>query len=544
MALRRGLTNRQPKGNAQATTVRAAHGGMDGRVSLADYDANIAIYTYNLISDEYGMKVRKGYAEHCIGLDRGLSTLTGVKTLIPFVAATGDVTDDRLFAVTNEGIWNVSEYDSPTLDITFTNRGGDSGNGVYTQYNTDAAATLVFYADPENGLFTYTQATDTWAQTPDFTGLIAAEVSSIALHKQRIWLVKRNSGDAYYLDIGAVAGAATKFQFGSKFKRGGRLVGVYNWTIDGGTGVDDYLVGISSAGDVIPYQGEDPEATGSGVWEQRGVYFVGNIVGGSKCASEFGGDLHILSSFGVTPLSTLIRGQDASTAPDGIGAKTTFYLREDVRANPNGVGWATTFLPSQGSVVISTPKRSNGVFIQYAYDVNRETFGWWRGVPAICFAEWRNKTYFGTLDGKVSTLDQELDDRRITPVNPDNGLPIEFSSLFAFSGLDSAGRFKRGTMIRPDFVSQSPLAYQAKFAYDYAIVKFSTSVSQNEVEGGVWDIGVWDNAIWGSQDLKNRTKVIGTFGLGRTLAVAIQGSAKSETYLMSYDVIWNTGGIL
>jgi len=83
LALRRSSKGKKPKGSAQSTSIRAAHGGMDGRVGLADYNPNIAVYSYNLIADEYGMKVRDGYGEHCIGLDLGTSTLTGVKTLIP-----------------------------------------------------------------------------------------------------------------------------------------------------------------------------------------------------------------------------------------------------------------------------------------------------------------------------------------------------------------------------------------------------------------------------------------------------------------------------
>jgi hypothetical protein len=518
---------------------------MDGRVGLADANSDIAIYTYNLVADEYGMKLRSGYGEYCIGLDSGGSASVGVKTLIPFESATNDTADDRLFAVTNEGIWDVTTFNSPTLALTFVSAGGDAGNGSFIQYNTDAGAQLIFYADPVNGLHVYTQSTDTWAVNADFTGLDAVDVVGITVHKQRIWLVKKDSGDAFYLDIGAIAGAATQFQFGNKFKRGGKLVGLYNWTLDGGTGVDDYLVGISSAGDVIPYQGSDPEATTGNLWEQRGVYFIGETVGGVKCATEFGGDLHILSSFGVTPLSTLIRGQDAAEPSEGIGAKTAYYLRQDItRLTTNGLGWGIYFLPSRGNVVINTPVRNTSEYIQYAYDVNRETFGWWRGVPAVTFTEWQNKVYIGTADNRVLSFDQDIDDRRITPENPQNGFPIEFSSLFAFSALDAGGRFKRGAMIRPDFLSSRPISYQAKFAYDFAIATFSTQVSQNGEAEATWDTSLWDLAVWGSNELVNRSKVVGGVGIGRTLAVAIQGSGVTDTYLMSYDIIWDTGGML
>lgn len=544
MALRKGLSNRPNNATMKVATLPPAQGGMDGRVTLSDSNPMVAIYTYNLLADEYGMKVRSGYAEHCIDLDKDEGNLTGLKTLIPFESASGNPDDDRLFAVTNEGIWDVSTYNNPTLKVSFSTVTGKAGDGVFTQYNTDAAEQLIFFADSENGLFTFDADADTWAQTTDFTGLTAASVSFIMVHKQRVWMVKKNSGDSYYLNIGAIAGQATKFQFGNKFKHGGSLVGLYNWTIDGGTGVDDYLVGISTAGDVIPYQGEDPEATGSGEWEQRGVYFVGAVAGGANCASEFGGDLNILSAFGVTPLSTLIKGVDVTLAVEGLGAKTAYYLRADIRSDIDGIGWGIHFLPSQGNTVISTPRKGNGTFIQYAYDINRDTFGWWRGVPAICFAEWRNIPYFGTLDGKVMSMNADLDDRRITPVNVSNGLAIDFSSLFAFSALESGGLFKRGGMIRPDFVSQNKLVFQAKFAYDYEITKFASTLTLMEQRAGRWNNGVWDEAVWGSTKIVNRTVNIGGVGLGRRMAVAVQGSASSSTYLMSYDVMWNVGGML
>ena len=528
---------------ANTTTLPAPSAGMDGRITLAAGNPDIATYCYNILSDETGMKVRNGYGEHCIGLQNSIAT--GIKTLIPYDSPTVASTDQRLFAVSNEGIWDVTTFDTPVFKIAFPSTINDAGVGVYQHYVTDAAASLLFYADAENGLYTYTKATDTWAATTGITGIAAADIVFVSVHKQRIWFALRDSADAWYLPIGAIAGAATKFQFGNKFKRGGYLVGVYNWTIDGGEGIDDYLVGISSAGDVLPYKGSDPEAVTGDLWALKGAYYVGEVVGGTRCASEFGGDLHILSSQGVTPLTQLLQGVDVSIAPDGIGVKTAFYLRPEIRQYRDNFGWSINYFPSISYVLISTPKRLNNTYIQYAYDKPMDTFGWWRGVPMLCSVEWRGQIYIGTEDDRVLIMNTDLDEVKITPVaGQTNGDPIDFSALFAFMPLDSGGMFKRGVSIRPDFISPNKMAYQTKFLYDYQIQTFSSTVTVNDEVAGRWDSGLWDTAIWGSSIATNRSRVVGGAGIGRRLAVAVQGTSTANTYLMSYDVLWNVGGMM
>jgi hypothetical protein len=47
--------------------------------------------------------------------------------------------------------------------------------------------------------------------------------------------------------VNALYGTVTSWDFGSKFKHGGNLVGLWSWTVDGGIGIDDYLVAIAPA---------------------------------------------------------------------------------------------------------------------------------------------------------------------------------------------------------------------------------------------------------------------------------------------------------
>ena len=58
--------------------------------------------------------------------------------------------------------------------------------------------------------------------------------------------------------------------FGPLFYKGGYLVAVTDWTIDGGNGPQDYVAFISLRGQVALYAGTDP--TNSSAWSLVGVF--------------------------------------------------------------------------------------------------------------------------------------------------------------------------------------------------------------------------------------------------------------------------------
>jgi hypothetical protein len=239
--------------------------GIDVSKGLAGGNLANCLYSYNLTAAEYGLRVRNGYREWAINLDNGSGL--GVKTILPFGGEDTDLSDDRLFAVTNEGIWDVTTYAAaPTLALDFLapGNGGDitdeAGYGVYTHYVTLAGAKLMYYADSRNGLFQYSAATGLWVRATTITGPDLEKVNFVMTHKRQLWMIEQDSSSAWYLEEASVSGAADEFFFGSKFIHGGNLAGLFSWTIDGGIGVDDYFVAVSRAGDVLPYQGTDPSS--------------------------------------------------------------------------------------------------------------------------------------------------------------------------------------------------------------------------------------------------------------------------------------------
>jgi hypothetical protein len=488
------------------------------------------VFTYNLDPVEYGMKVRPGFGEWQIDIEN--TSGLGVRTLIPV----NGVTADKLFAVTNEGIWDVTADDgTPSQEITFTTDTTiTAGHGVYLQKVLASADEILLYADSTNGLYEYDINTDTWAAKTDITGVDELDICFVMMHKQRIWLIERDSGKAWYLGVGAISGPVSSFTFADKFPHGGTLKALINWSVDGGAGLDDYLVAVSSSGDVVVYKGADPstlETASADGWAVVGTYYIGNVPEGRRFYSEHSGELYLLSAFGFIGMRDLLKGADVKdAASNSLTYPIASILRKQLSLNNTSLGWEPIFLPSLGRLLINSPQQNNGEYIQYSMTLATEGWGLWRGVPSTVFAEWNNKVYFGSEDNKVYAMDTTKD----YVLNDTNdaaalGTPIEFSLLTSYSHAGSPGIFKIGQFVRPDFLVGSSVSFRAKIFYDY-------SVGESQ-----WDSAIWDTDVFASDELIKTHKLNGAIGIGRTMAIAIRGESSDEARLISFDVGWTKG---
>ena len=320
--------------------------GMDIRKAIGSEDLQYSIYNYNIAPYEYGLRVRSGYREWEINLDEGEGT--GVHTLIPFISSASNSVGNALFAVTNEGIWDVTtEGAAPTKRITFSNTDTAAGYGTYSHYTTDAGTVILYYADSLNGLFRYDAATQVWTQATGINHLDELLINSVVIFKQRIWFTTQNSTTAYYLNAGAITGQATAFYFGSKFKHGGNLRGLFNWSVDGGSGADDQLVAVSGAGDVIVYKGSDPTESD---WDLVGTYYIGKIPNTSRFGSEHGGELYLLSAYGLASMNDILKGVDTNVLLSdvdsaGMTVKIGGLIRDAMETAIDISGWAVSPVP-------------------------------------------------------------------------------------------------------------------------------------------------------------------------------------------------------
>lgn len=523
--------------------------GVDARIALATGDQTHCIYAYNLVPSEYGMKVRKGFREYQTGIGSGF----GVRTIIPFDAVEQDGLSNKLFATTNEGIFNCTAVGgTPAQALVFADQNtASAGYGIYLHFTGQDEEDLVFYADSINGLFTYDVNADSWAQTAGIVGPVTEDIRFICVHKNRIWLVEENKNYAWYLPVNAQAGPAEKFYFGSKFENGGNIAGMFSWSIDGGAGNDDYLVVVSRAGDVLVYQGNDPETVTD--WGLRGSYYIGEVPPGASFGTVHGGDLYLLSIYGLNSMGDLLQGVDSAalfnsedtTSPS---AKIAEIVKTRLARTVRSYGWAIRRTPSESGILVSGPEEPGRNNIQYFYKSTIAAWAFWRDVPMTSFDTWQGAVLFGTADNRLCLMDTTADEVKLVPPAPPetNGQPIVFAVLSSYWDLGAPGLYKRVKLIRPDFISRAApsVATAARYDYDLNENVFPITPAPAGTDSGLWDISLWDTALWGSGAGQNFAPIAGSWGMGRNVAVSMQGETIEELTFIGWDVIHDTGGPL
>jgi hypothetical protein len=426
-------------------TFPACTAGINAVDSLISMPPDSCIYTYNLMPSEYGMRLRKGYREWATGCVESppRAANSDVNTIIPFESNVQDVANDRLFAVTAEGIWNVTQFNetTPTQMAVFTQTQEPAGFGVWTEFTGDAAGDglrghYLFYADGLNGLWQYEEATDLWTVPP--AGILDTElwyidptdgvtklpfpvedIAFVMVHMQRIWVILEDDDDAYYFPVASISGELTLFTFGSKMPHGGNLVGLWSWTVDAGDGVDDMLVAVSRGGDVIVYQGQDPQiipdGSSVGPWSTRGVWFIGEVPASRRLTVPYGPDLYVLSTFGLNSLNGLLRGDDI--ALDSPSKMVNRFLRPDVENGKDSHAWQLVTHPADGFLQIVTPKPTQTDYIQYNMNLQTGAWGFWEGVPALGADSWSGDYYIAGPNGVVYINDGVLDNTELAKPN-------------------------------------------------------------------------------------------------------------------------------
>ena len=522
--------------SSKAFTFPASVGGMNALDALIAMPAQDCLWSNNIMPSEYGLRMRKGYTEWANGI-------TGaVRTIIPFEGQAADSATDRLWAVSENGIWNVSLYNTttPNQDVVFAVQGDEAGYGVFTEFTNDASERYLMYADASNGLHRY-QENVGWDIPPIVSEDLSFDVANVAFvmaWKNRLWFVEQDSGDAWYLPPDAIQGTVTKFTFGSKFTHGGELMGLWNWTVDGGDGIDDFLVAISRGGDVLVYHGTDPILPDFGL---RGSYFIGEVPESRRLGVEYGGDLYVLSTYGITSIRDLLQGHEPTHIKGSPSAKISRFLRAAVQIGKDKFQWAMHINPSDGFLQVVTPPDTNGVRLQYNQNLLTNGWGRWVGVPLNCAETWNGDYYFGTDDGQVFLYDGELDGNLLDGTI---GEPISFDLLTSFQAPQSHATYKRVGIIRPIGILAGTASINVKAIYDYDL---STILKAPPVlgtgENSIWDTGIWDKDVW-DYTLTGASLPVGAAGIGRAFAVAMKGSSATRLNILGWDVMYTEGDYL
>jgi len=140
--------------------------------------------------------------------------------------------------------------------------------------------------------------------TASITGVTSSDLIHVALFKNRLFFVEKNSAEIHYLPVQSIGGALAAYPLGAVFKKGGYVNAIYTWTLDAGQGSDDHLVVISSKGEIAVFSGTDPSSAAD--WRLVGVFALG-VPLGRRCGIKYAGDLLINCVEGVMPLSRALQ---------------------------------------------------------------------------------------------------------------------------------------------------------------------------------------------------------------------------------------------
>jgi hypothetical protein len=605
----RAAQRARPAASVRSYSLAAPVGGLNSVTGLAATPPTDCVVLENVVPGAQGLQTRLGHREWAKGM-------TGpARTLISFAGAVP--ADSRLFVATTQGIYDVTAGGAVgAIKITFPDHTGDAGWGSFHAVVNDNGHFLV-YCDEVNGYYLYTPNTGVWvkvvqaASTPWTTGAsytinvsyvshlgvtylckttglagataptgtgtgisdgvctwdYAPSVSGFdpatgvfaTVWKHRLFIVKRGTAEAYYFDLNAMLGTATRLTFAGKFKSGGHLRGLWSWTKDGAAGSDDNLVAVSSEGDVGIYSGLDPSIPGA--FNLAGVWNVGAIPAGRRICTDVGGDLLIASCMGLMPLSKLTVGnlsQDSRQyATVKIGNLFAYYAQQG-RAY---LGWGVKLHPADGTLLINVPTEAGGGALQFA--MNLVTGGWAKYtydlvnfdtqaayVITTCEA-FQGVMYFGTSDGRV--LENAGGSDGATILHPEAAANISFFLIGAFQKLGTA-RMKRIHFIRASVTAQGQApTYQCRPMFKYDLAPFSGGVQVSTLPGDKFTTdgaaeppahAVFDVATFFASDFFSEQRSSGASGMGAEIAIAMSGRASVVTVIIGWDVMFDVGGLL
>lgn len=589
---------RQSMSTVETVSVPAPLGGLntiDPGFGMPDLDCPLL---YNMIGAENGQRSRLGWKEWCTGLV-GIADNT-VRSILPFAGSNKNGSNDRLFACTSKGIYDVSASSaSPTLVVTFGTQSGDAGYGISCVAVNTSGGHFLLYCDEENGYYTYSEVlgtwtkpvssattpwavgtiygpgaavsnggltyvtaaggtaaaapatgpsgtgasiadnTVTWAYTPSVGGVDPAKCVHVMVWKNRVWLTEKNTGNAWFLPIGAIFGPGTRQNFGPQFRAGGDLRGLWNWTLDGGSGPDDRLVAISGGGDVVIYAGTDPATVGG--FGIVGKWYCGGVPYGRRIATDHGGDLLLLTSLGILPISALILGNPIFDKSPYATRKIANLFNRMMAAARSLRGWALRLHPEDNSLLVTVPVADGQNTNQLAMSMVTRGWAQYRDLPMLSMEAWGGLLYFGTADGRVCVNTAYIDGVLLS--DPSAFTPIDCSGITRFSNLGS-GSQKGVTIIRPTIISEGgsvPSKMEARYGYN--LTEASRPVAVATTGTTIWDSALWDAGKWGGA-YATQQQAVGATGMGPNAAIAFRLLATSRTVLVGWDVSFVAGGML
>lgn len=345
-------------------------GGWNTRDEVGNMPAEDAETLDNWVPDVNSVKPRKGYEQFASGVGAGnvhtLATYVTSAGTKKFLAAGGNTIYDITSGTATQLITDQSPVPWDTVSfnnqVVFVNGGGK--NLVY------------------NGT-TITEASFSLAAANKF---FAAHV-----FKNRVFYAATNELAFWYTELFANTGTITKFPLAGIAERGGHVVAINSWTVDGGSGPDDFLAVFTSEGEVLVYQGTDPGTD----FFIIGRFYVSPIVDHRSMTQVYGRLLV------VTERDYIYLPDQLQTQGGGKDTKLSGAAQSVVKSFKNNSGWQAYYSANEGLTIINVPTKVDES-VQHVVNVKTGAATRFTGINAKSWAEFDGDLYWGGTDGTVN----------------------------------------------------------------------------------------------------------------------------------------------
>lgn len=500
---------------SRTTSIPSPTGGWNARDNIANMEPQDAVILQNFFPATSSVMLRQGSTNWATGLGNQVNSLmvynpTG-STNKMFAAAGGNVYD-----VTTPGPVGAPVLTSRTSDkwqyINFANSGG--------------VKLLMVNGSDSGQIYDGT----TWSLMA-LTGANSQDMIHIDRYANRVWMIQKQSLNAWYLAVGAIQGAATQFDLTPVFQRGSYLVALGVWTVDAGdsSGMTDYLCFVTNQGEVAIYQGTDPsQAT---TFSKKGVWKLGAPMA-TRCLMKMGGDLVYIGRDGIAPFTKALASSRVNTQINLTG-KIDGQINLATSLYAGIFGWQTLLFPTNNMLFLNIPV---SVGNQEQYVMNTITGAWCRftGWAANCWDLFNEQPFYGGNGVVVRAWDGSYDD---------NGSAIVGEALQAFSYMGSS-QLKQWVMARPIIQTNGAPGIQMGLNVDYDTTPPVGTPGFSQPTYGIWDAGLWDNAIWGTDSLVRKDWQY-ISGVGYSAAIHFRiGSLDASVNWASTDYLMRDGGVI
>ena len=509
-----------PSPRASTVHMPAPVKGWNTKDPVAAMDPQAALVLDNWFPMEGEVKARLGWTPW------NQIPSTSVMSLLSYSSVTRAT---RLFACCSDNkIYDVTTKGTVTLSQTTT-----WGDWYGVNFTNVAGTTFLWCANGVDGPRYFDGIG--WSLSVISGPASSSKLIAPWLSSRRIWTIEDGTMNAWFLPLDSIAGAAKKMPLGALFNRGGYLMAGASWTVDGGDGVNDMCVFVTSEGEVAVYQGTNPESSTS--WSLVGVFFIGKPPS-RRCFTKFGGDLLVLTEFGVIPLSSAMKATDleAGTMSDSIRPTIMDSMVDILRNNRFGAQLIT--YPAQNALVVNVPDGQE--VLQYV--MNTITGAW------CSFSNWytlslrvfNGHLYGGMADGTVALL---WDENAVGDGGTD--FPVVCTVQTAFSPFGRLTTLKKLEQFRPHLLISLEMTLRWGFVSDYRVPQLTSQFDQPAFPASYWDVVMWDQSYWNVQAYRFMTWLTATSVEGYALGLVMEVMTLNDAVSWSgSDFLVETGGLL